>query len=93
MPRPKRLDARDQLASIREIGEELRNGDGESLYGRTGAKRRSARPAAKASRRGRNAVKSMSASPPFCAEIVNRNPMTGSGSGETALPSSRLEAT
>src|SRR5208283_4101488 len=36
---PKRLDARDQLASIREIGEELRNGDSESLYGRTGAKR------------------------------------------------------
>src|SRR5271166_5088935 len=39
MSRPKRLDARDRLASIREIGEELRNGDGESLYGRTGAER------------------------------------------------------
>ncbi len=39
MPRPKRLDARDRLASIREIGEELRNGDGVSLYGRTGAER------------------------------------------------------
>ena len=53
MPRPKRLDARDQLASIREIGEELRNGDGESLYGRTGAKRTAwRRQVAKRSSRG-----------------------------------------
>ena len=39
MPRPKRLDARDRLASIGEIGEELRNDDGVSLYGQTGAER------------------------------------------------------
>ena len=39
MPRPKRLDARDRLASISEISEELRHGDGVSHYGRTGAER------------------------------------------------------
>ena len=53
MPRPKRLDARDRLASIREIGEELRNGDGVSHYGRTGAERTAwRRQVAKRSSRG-----------------------------------------
>ena len=100
MPRPKRLDARDRLASIREIGEELRDGDGVSHYGRTGAERTARRRQV-----AKRSSQSQGEAPrPQRSEVDERltailhgdreaQAGDGSGSGETAWPSSRLKAT